>query len=131
MIQLIVAKSYLKRAYVWVKNHWYVPFGLLFAAVTWFFYRQKSAMLVDNLKETRSSHKKEVEEMKKVHEKHISDRQQSLDSFKEAEKKTEEQSKAKTQESLNKEEERKEELRKKEIREIAEELKKFHNERKK
>ena len=58
MIQLIVAKNYLKRVYTWVKNHWYVPFGLLFAVTTWFFYRQKSVMLVDNLKEARVSHKK-------------------------------------------------------------------------
>jgi DNA anti-recombination protein RmuC len=129
MIQLIVAKNYLKRAYIWVKNHWRIPFGLLFVIVTWFFYRQKSVMLVDNLKETRVSHKKEVEEMKKVHEKHIEDRQQSLDAFKEAEKKVEQDNSNRLKASLEREAQRKEELRQKEIHEIAEALKVFHKER--
>jgi hypothetical protein len=130
MIQLLAAKTYLKKAYVWLKNYWYVPFSVMFAIVTWFFYRQKSAMLAENLKATRESHKKEIEEVNKVHEKHISERQNRVDLYRSNrdaldKSKAEKEAKAKADQEA-----RKEELKKKEIHAIAEELKKFHKETK-
>ena len=131
MIQLLVAKTYLKKAYVWLKNHWYVPFSVMFAIVTWFFYRQKSAMLAENLKATRESHKKEIEEVNKIHEKHISERQNRVDLYRSNRETLDESKAEKEAQTKEKEEARKEEIRKKEIHAIAEELKKFHKETKK
>ena len=131
MIQMIIIKSYLKKAYVWVKNHWYVPIGALFALVTWFFYSQKSAALVQNLKETRISHKKEIEEIDKIREKQIEDRDRALDTFKESEKKIEFDNREKIKDSIAKFSERKKAIKEKEIHEIAAELAKVVAERKK
>ena len=64
-MQTIMIKMYLKKAWVWLKNHWYVPVFLLAACVIWFFYRQKAAAMFDNLVESRKAHKEEIEELNK------------------------------------------------------------------
>ncbi len=61
MIQWIAFKAFVKKAYLWIKTYWYVPIGALWALGTWFFFRQKASMMVDNFKETRKAHKKEIE----------------------------------------------------------------------
>jgi len=131
MNQMMLAKSYLKKAYVWVKNHWYVPVGAFFALVTWFFYRQKSAAIVENLRETRISHKKEIKEIDKIHEKQIADRDKALNTFKESEDKTEFDNRKKIKDSLAKFSERKKSIKEKEIHDIADELARVVRERKK
>jgi len=60
MIQWIAFKAFLKKVWVWTKTYWYVPLSALWMVVTWFFFRQKAASMVDNFKETRKAHKKEM-----------------------------------------------------------------------
>ena len=88
-------------------------------------------MLAENLKATRESHKKEIEEVNKIHEKHISERQNRVDLYRSNRETLDESKAEKEAQTKEKEEARKEEIRKKEIHAIAEELKKFHKETKK
>jgi len=128
---MFLIKPYLKKAYVWVKNHWYVPIGALLALVTWFFYRQKSVAIVDNLKQTREHHKKEIEVINSIHEEQIAERDKAVDSFLDKEEKLEIENRKKIEDSIDEYTQRKEEIKKKEIHDIAEELLRFSKERKK
>ena len=119
---MIVLKSYLKKAYVWVKNHWYVPIGALFAIVTWFFYRQKSGAIIDNLKETRVHHKKEIAAINSIHEEQIAARDTAVVEFMEAGEKIEADNRKNMEDSISEFAERKKAIKEKEIRDIAEEL---------
>jgi hypothetical protein len=128
---MVLARSYLKKAYVWVKNHWYVPIGTLFALVTWFFYRQKSAAIVDNLKQTRAHHKKEIEAISSIHKEQIAERDAAVDSFRDNEERLEAETRKKIEDSIAEHAKRKEEIKKKEIHDIAEELLRISGEREK
>jgi len=135
---MIVLKSYLKKSYVWVKNHWYVPIGALFALVTWFFYKQKSDVIIDNLKEMRVHHKKEIAAINTIHEEQIAERDKAVESFREADEKIEADNRKNMEDSIsefieadnrkNMEDsisefaERKKAIKEKEIHDIAKEL---------
>jgi hypothetical protein len=119
---MIVLKSYLKKSYVWVKNHWYVPIGALFALVTWFFYKQKSDVIIDNLKETRVHHKKEIAAINTIHEEQIAERDKAVESFREADEKIEADNRKNIEDSISEFAERKKAIKEKEIHDIAKEL---------
>ena len=68
MVQWIALKILVKKVYLWVKTYWYVPFAVAYAIVTWFFFRQKAAFMLDNLRETRKAHKKEIDILNKSKE---------------------------------------------------------------
>jgi len=109
----------MKKIYVWIKNHWYIPLSLLAAAVTWFFFRQKSQLMVENVKKTREAHKKEIEIIENAHEKEVFSRDKSLRKFVENNKILENNLEEKIEEIGNKEVDRKTELVHKDVEELA------------
>jgi hypothetical protein len=115
-------KMYLKKAWVWLKNHWYVPVFLLAACVIWFFYRQKAAAMFDNLVESRKAHKEEIEELNKIQAKETASRDKNLKNYLESEDKLEEKLAKDKLAAAKERKDREEELMKKEIHDIAKEL---------
>jgi len=71
MAQWIALKILVKKVYLWVKAYWYVPFAIAYAIVTWFFFRQKAAFMLDNLRDTRKAHKKEIDILNKSKEEEV------------------------------------------------------------
>lgn len=118
-MNLLVAKVFLKKSYVWIKNHWYIPLSLAFAAITWFFFRQKAEVMVDNVKKTREAHKKEIKVIESAHEKEILSRDKSLDKFIENSKILDKDLEEKIKVIRLKTEDRETELVSKEIEELA------------
>lgn len=121
-MQTIMIKMYLKKAWVWLKNHWYVPVFLLAACVIWFFYRQKAAAMFDNLVESRKAHKEEIEELNKIQTKETASRDKNLKNYLESEDKLEEKLAKDKLAAAKERKDREEELMKKEIHDIAKEL---------
>lgn len=121
-MQTIMIKMYLKKAWVWLKNHWYVPVFLLAACVIWFFYRQKAAAMFDNLVESRKAHKEEIEELNKIQAKETASRDKNLKNYLESEDKLEEKLAKDKLAAAKERKDREEELMKKEIHDIAKEL---------
>jgi len=72
MVQWIALKTFVKKAYLWIKTYWYVPAAALWAIITWFFFRQKASAMVDNFNETRKAHKKEIDIINKSKEEEVS-----------------------------------------------------------
>jgi len=121
-MNLLAIKTFLKKSYAFIKNYWYVPLGLVVSAVTWFFYRQKAALMVDNLKKTRESHKREVDVINGAHKKEADARDEVLNKFVEDNKLLEKQLEGK-QEVISLETERKKRTyQNKEIEELAQAL---------
>ena len=121
-MQTIMIKMYLKKAWVWLKNHWYVPVFLLAACVIWFFYRQKATAMFDNLVESRKAHKEEIEELNKIQAKETASRDKNLKNYLESEDKLEEKLAKDKLAAAKERKDREEELMKKEIHDIAKEL---------
>lgn len=118
-MNLLAIKTFLKKAYVLVKNYWYVPVGLIVTMVTWFFYRQKAEVMVDNLKKTREAHKKEIGIINDAHEKEILSRDKTLNKFVENNEILERNLREKVKKINDKIEKRKKEHGSKEIDELA------------
>ena len=130
MIQWVAFKAFVKKAYVWIKNYWYVPLSLLWAIVTWFFFRQKAAMMVDNLKETRKAHKKEIEIINSSKEEEVKTIKEKVDNHLKNTKESEDKFNAKRKALSKKEENRAEELKEKDNVALANELKKMMEKKK-
>lgn len=118
-MSFLAIKVFVKKIYIWVKNHWYIPLSLFAASLTWFFYRQKSQVMVENVKKTREAHKKEVEIIEDAHKKEVASRGISLNKFVKNDKFLNENLEEKIKEIENKEVDRKTELVNKDIEELA------------
>ncbi len=121
-MNFFVIKAFVKNMYVWIKNHWYVPLSFIAASITWFFFRQKSQVMVENVKKTREVHKKEINIINDAHEKEVLSRDKSLNKFVESNKILEEALEEKTKEIEHKETDRKSELVNKSVEELAQDF---------
>ena len=125
MIQWVAFKAFVKKAYLWIKTYWFVPIGALWALATWFFFRQKASMMVDNFKETRKAHKKEVEIINNSKEEEVKTINEKVDKHLKNVKEDEDRFNT-THEALSKKEkERAEELKAKDNVTLANELRKM------
>ncbi len=125
MIQWIAFKAFLKKVWVWTKTYWYVPLSALWMVVTWFFFRQKAASMVDNFKETRKAHKKEIDIINKAKEEEVKTINEKVDKHLKSVKESEDRFNT-THEALSKKEkERAEELKAKDNVTLANELRKM------
>ncbi len=127
---ILAIKTFLKKAWVWTKNYWYVPLGALWTVVTWFFFRQKAAMLVDNFRETQKSHRKEIDLINKSKDEEVKSITDKVSEHLERDKSAEEKHKKEVEKTEKKVAARAEELRTKDNEELADELKKVIKKRK-
>jgi hypoxanthine phosphoribosyltransferase len=125
MIQWAALKAFSKKAYLWIKTYWYVPIGALWAIATWFFFRQKATLMVDNFKETRKAHKKEVDIINKSKEEEVKTIKEKVDAHLIRTKEAEERYATASATTSKKVKERAEELRKKDNDVLADELRKI------
>jgi len=126
MQKAIIAKTYLKKVYAWLKNHWYMPALLLTACGIWFFYRQKATAIFDSLLASRESHKKEVEELSRIQKEEISKRDTNMKRYLRTSEEVEKVHADEIMGAAMRREQREKELMKKEISEIAKALAKEH-----
>jgi len=118
-MQLLAIKTFIKKVYVWVKNHWYIPLSLLTASIVWFFFRQKSQAMIENVKKTREAHKKEIDIISDAHKKEVLSRNRTLSKFTERSKSLDESLKSKIEDLEKKETTRKDELVNKNVEDLA------------
>ena len=78
MTQWLALKSFLKKAWVWLKHNWYVPAVLLYTLVLWLLFRKKDKAL--EVLEIRSeSYKKQIEAINNIHKEEIEKKDKILD----------------------------------------------------
>jgi hypothetical protein len=71
VMQWAVIKITLKKAWVWLKTYWQVPFLLAWTLVIYLFARRNTDALLQVLEIKKQSHKEEVEALNKSHKDEI------------------------------------------------------------
>jgi hypothetical protein len=71
VMQWAVIKITFKKAWVWLKTYWQVPFLLVWTLVIYLFARRNTDALLEVLEIKKQSHKEEVEALNKSHKDEI------------------------------------------------------------
>ena len=98
-----------KKAWVWIKHHWYLPVILVLLLFAFFAGRSTRSRVFDLMSKQREQYKKEVEVVVKANEEKAEKQKDLLEKHQEAEKKIEEEFDVKIE---NLEEEKKKEIAK-------------------
>lgn len=75
---LLAIKHNLKKAWTWLKTNWKIPLTATAILLSFFFFRSKTADLLELLSINRDSSKKQIKELNKIHEKEIKEREKIL-----------------------------------------------------
>ena len=77
---LLAVKTFLKKAWAWLKHNWYVPAVLVYTVVLYSLFNKKGAAL--EVLEVRSeSYKKQIEAINKIHEEEIKKKDKILENY--------------------------------------------------
>jgi len=108
---------YLKKAWAWIKNYWYVPALLIYTIALWIVFRKKNERILELFEISKNSYQKEIEAINAAHVAELENKELIIKSYTEALKKIELEYNIEV-----------EKLDKKEKKEISKLVAKFHSE---
>lgn len=82
-------KVFLKKAWAWIKHHWYVPALLIYTIALWLFFRRKNEKILELFEISKESYKKEIDIINAAHLAEIQKKELIIQSYTEALKKLE------------------------------------------
>jgi hypothetical protein len=82
-------KIFLKKAWAWIKNYWYVPALLIYTIVLWAVFRKKNERILELFEISKESYQKEIDVINAAHLAEIEKKQKIVESYTEALKKLE------------------------------------------
>ena len=85
-ITWIAAKLFLKKAWTWIKNYWYVPAVFVYTVVVWIVSRRNGAAALEVLAASTRSYEDQIKVLKDSHEVEVGKRDKALRDY-EAQKK--------------------------------------------
>jgi len=78
----LVLKTFLKKAWAWLKHNWYAPVVVVYTLILWFIFRRKDS--AHEVLEVRSkSYKEQIDVINEAHEKEIKKRDEVLKKYSE------------------------------------------------
>ena len=77
-MNVLVIKKWLSKAWLWLKNYWYIPLSLLAIGVSSIFFKEKAASLTKAFMENRESYKEQAKKVDEIHENEIKERNSNL-----------------------------------------------------
>ena len=80
MITFLTIKTFLKKAWAWLKHNWKVPAVIVYTLILWFVFRRKDAAY-QILEERNKSYKKQMEAIDKIHKEEIDKRNDILEKY--------------------------------------------------
>ena len=85
-MEWLTAKSKLKKAWVWIKKHWWAPvlFLLMLVGLLLYLLTRNSAFLtavIDAYEGSRESYKKEIEVLDEIHKKEAEEKSKVLEEY--------------------------------------------------
>lgn len=98
MIQWLAFKTFVKKAWVWIKNYWYLPVMVVIGVVAFCFGRRDTEGILKMFEMSKKNYQKEIEVLKKTQEEEIKKRDELMKKHDEALKKIEEDYKIKLDE---------------------------------
>ena len=72
---LLVFKTFLAKSWIWLKEHWQLPFLIAWSVVVWLFARRNTNAIIEVLEAKRNSYKRQVEVLRGSHNTEILKRQ--------------------------------------------------------
>jgi hypothetical protein len=90
MIQWLVFKAFVKKAWVWFKHYWYLPIMLIVAVVAWLSSRRNTADILKMFAVSKESYEKEIKVLRETHEEEIRKREELITTYNATLKKLEE-----------------------------------------
>ena len=104
-----------KKAWVWIKNYWYIPAVLVYTISIWLFFRKSNKNLTKMLQISKESYQKEISAINEAREKEAEEKEKILLAYQETLKKLEKEHNVKVEDLSSK--------KKKEIKNLVEENK--------
>lgn len=80
-MSLVAIKIMLKKAWIYIKNYWYIPFVLLITLFSWISLRKNNLRMLEILKLSKENYQKEIDILKDSHKKEIEIRDELLDQY--------------------------------------------------
>jgi len=71
-------KLFFKKAWLWLKTHWYVPVVLLYTAVLWVLFRRNAEAALEVLTTSKESYKAQIKTIEDSHALEIARRDKAL-----------------------------------------------------
>ena len=90
MAQVVIAMEWIafKKAastcWLWLKNHWQIPFIIAWSAIVYFMSRRNSDAIIEVLNAKKDSYEKQLNELKKRHNDEIIERDKLIKRYHEA-----------------------------------------------
>ena len=80
----LVIKTCLKKTFVWLKEHWQIPFLVLWSVAVWVIARRNTDALLEVIAAKRDSYKQQVEILRNSHNDEILKRDALIEEYEEA-----------------------------------------------
>jgi len=77
----MTAAIFFKKLWVWLKNYWYIPVIIVLIVLVWIFTQKSPDALINILKNSRDTSKKEVDILNKIHSDEIKKREEALETY--------------------------------------------------
>ena len=77
----MLSSLFWKKAWVWIKNYWYVPALLAYTLVLWIFFRRNTGDMSELLDITKESYEKQIKSLNKAHSEEIEKRDKIIDVY--------------------------------------------------
>lgn len=77
----LFTKLFWQKAWVWIKNYWYVPALLVYTIVLWAFFRKRSSDLVKLFDITKESYEGQIKALEKSHKEELEKRNQLIATY--------------------------------------------------
>jgi|TARA_B100000282_G_scaffold295877_1_gene276209 seryl-tRNA synthetase len=83
-MEWIAFKKAASTCWLWVKNHWQIPFIIIWSMLIYFFSRRNSDAIIEVLNARKNSYEKQLNELKKRHNNEIIERDRLIKRYHDA-----------------------------------------------
>ena len=80
-ISWIAIGAFFKKAWVWLKEYWQLPFLIAYTLIMWVFFRSKANNAIEILETTKDSYKKQIEAIDGAHKEEIAKRNAIIEEY--------------------------------------------------
>ena len=83
-MEWVAFKKAASTCWLWLKNHWQIPFIIIWSILVYFFSRRNSDAIIELLNARKDSYEKQLNELKKRHNDEIIERDKLIKRYHEA-----------------------------------------------
>jgi len=75
---LLTIKKWLKKSFLWIRHHWYIPLSLVLVGVMYIVFKEKASSLLEVVTKNREGYKEQAKKIDDIHNKQINERNHNL-----------------------------------------------------